>query len=768
MPSESTGTSLPSGCACHVGEAIKVRTPSGTLEDGIVRWVGCLPIAPGDWLGIELQAPLGKHDGRSPDGQRYFECPPKHGIFVRPTAVVRCQANALDEGSVGPRDLEKGGRTSIGPRRRTLLNAANTAGTGGRRKILTETRERAQRLSVAWTHLREQQEAVQEQRLETCLARASRGEPDRRECQGDSGDEEMLLAEAAASVLMNQFEENVAVLDECVVKNRRREAARITEHLGDWQGSVEASEEDLDALEATVHRLGECIAMQQRFELALDDYRSKEVCLRVQVSSAKESLRLVEEESAGRITQLSSKFESVGLRCNDEGRALQREVELLEARRDIAAAEHAEVAVEEITLKARAEASEQLCQDGHSKARQELMAKRWTCGKLGRQESRAGVELQNLTNAFANQKQELLEDEQWTAEELEDCEVKIAAHHAIVESLLLDEVAARQGVEEQRSSRLAATCDSESRCRPSLSLWRSESPYAAAACSEAKDEAAALQQKLRCLEDETRRMSQRGRSTAWKEELEAASSEVRTIGQELRVREAFRTEGEEAQQAEIAAMGRRWGEALEASQALYATAMEKTKEARQNVRRLQEEMQASAGPGQAARFSTARFSMLSSAASDAEWFEAQGDSGEDESLNLLSGEATDLRVKLLIRDLKRFKNKHSTIFSELRKAQDRGHKEAQELSELMHEVNAFEMHAETARTEVALEKHACDNLSSKMLALRRSTLRGTRPFQARGSVHAGPASPGSVGGTSSMYESIQSPEPGPEPPGDEG
>ncbi|KAK9128942.1 hypothetical protein Syun_017739 [Stephania yunnanensis] len=54
---------------------------------GIVKFVGrAETLAPGFWVGIQYDEPLGKHDGMV-KGKRYFDCPPLHGVIVRPDKV---------------------------------------------------------------------------------------------------------------------------------------------------------------------------------------------------------------------------------------------------------------------------------------------------------------------------------------------------------------------------------------------------------------------------------------------------------------------------------------------------------------------------------------------------------------------------------------------------------------------------------------------------------------------------------------------------------
>ncbi|CAK7202319.1 hypothetical protein SEUCBS139899_005041 [Sporothrix eucalyptigena] len=62
-----------------------VQLQDGTR--GIIRFAGQPHFAPGDWVGVELEAPIGKNDG-SVQGERYFDCAMGHGMFLRPKAVA--------------------------------------------------------------------------------------------------------------------------------------------------------------------------------------------------------------------------------------------------------------------------------------------------------------------------------------------------------------------------------------------------------------------------------------------------------------------------------------------------------------------------------------------------------------------------------------------------------------------------------------------------------------------------------------------------------
>ncbi|KDP37819.1 hypothetical protein JCGZ_06721 [Jatropha curcas] len=58
---------------------------------GVVKFVGrAESLAPGFWVGVQYDEPLGKHDGMV-KGVRYFDCPPLHGAMVRPDKVKVCR-----------------------------------------------------------------------------------------------------------------------------------------------------------------------------------------------------------------------------------------------------------------------------------------------------------------------------------------------------------------------------------------------------------------------------------------------------------------------------------------------------------------------------------------------------------------------------------------------------------------------------------------------------------------------------------------------------
>ncbi|CAF3924289.1 unnamed protein product [Rotaria sordida] len=80
---------MPSVCENNPKSSLTVgnRVLVNGLKSGILRYIGTVKFADGQFCGVELDQPDGKHDGQIKD-VRYFQCPPNHGIFVPCDKVV--------------------------------------------------------------------------------------------------------------------------------------------------------------------------------------------------------------------------------------------------------------------------------------------------------------------------------------------------------------------------------------------------------------------------------------------------------------------------------------------------------------------------------------------------------------------------------------------------------------------------------------------------------------------------------------------------------
>lgn len=64
---------------------------------GAVKFIGKIPaIAPGYWVGVQYDEPVGKNDG-TVKGNRFFSCPPNFGGFLRPDKVMVGDYPELEE-----------------------------------------------------------------------------------------------------------------------------------------------------------------------------------------------------------------------------------------------------------------------------------------------------------------------------------------------------------------------------------------------------------------------------------------------------------------------------------------------------------------------------------------------------------------------------------------------------------------------------------------------------------------------------------------------
>ncbi|KAL2825200.1 dynein associated protein-domain-containing protein [Aspergillus cavernicola] len=70
-------TDLSNGCVVNLTDG----------RQATVRFIGQTTFADGEWIGVELNDGSGKNDG-SVQGERYFDCNPGFGMFVRPTVIA--------------------------------------------------------------------------------------------------------------------------------------------------------------------------------------------------------------------------------------------------------------------------------------------------------------------------------------------------------------------------------------------------------------------------------------------------------------------------------------------------------------------------------------------------------------------------------------------------------------------------------------------------------------------------------------------------------
>jgi len=68
--------------------AIGDRVLVGDTKSGAVVFIGPTQFAAGEWVGVELDAAVGKNDG-SVNGVRYFTCKPLHGVFAKAAKLTK-------------------------------------------------------------------------------------------------------------------------------------------------------------------------------------------------------------------------------------------------------------------------------------------------------------------------------------------------------------------------------------------------------------------------------------------------------------------------------------------------------------------------------------------------------------------------------------------------------------------------------------------------------------------------------------------------------
>mmetsp|Transcript_10910 Transcript_10910/g.19271 ORF Transcript_10910/g.19271 Transcript_10910/m.19271 type:complete len:1080 (+) Transcript_10910:403-3642(+) len=99
-----------------VGDVVTVQGK----KRGVIRYVGHTGFKTGEWIGVELEQPVGRNNGTVGD-RTYFTCEPNHGIFIEPKYVKR-----FEEEDVAAVTLQSNFRTMLAKKKVKARQAART------------------------------------------------------------------------------------------------------------------------------------------------------------------------------------------------------------------------------------------------------------------------------------------------------------------------------------------------------------------------------------------------------------------------------------------------------------------------------------------------------------------------------------------------------------------------------------------------------------------------------------------------------------------
>lgn len=108
---------------------------------GTIRYIGEIHVAQGEWIGVELETEDGKNDGEV-KGERYFECAPNHGLFMRPSGIKAVVEQLTRAEVVSPTKAASNGKLMGPPPAKARPSSVNMSATRPRHSLAPATSKR--------------------------------------------------------------------------------------------------------------------------------------------------------------------------------------------------------------------------------------------------------------------------------------------------------------------------------------------------------------------------------------------------------------------------------------------------------------------------------------------------------------------------------------------------------------------------------------------------------------------------------------------------